>query len=182
MEYILTTLWIFLPALFANMFAAVSRHIPYTDFLAKPVDFGKKIKNHRIFGDGKTFRGFIFGILASIILVYSQQNLSELQLIQNFLTVSYTDFSTFAWGLGIGFGALMGDTIESFFKRRLNVGRGESFFPFDQIDFAIGAALFSLFYRQLDILYYLILIPLFFIIHLIGKYIGFKLKIDDKPI
>jgi len=37
----------------------------------------------------------------------------------------------------------MGDIIESFFKRRIGKKRGESWVPFDQLDFILGVLLFS---------------------------------------
>ena len=43
----------------------------------------------------------------------------------------------------ISFGALIGDIIESFFKRRIGKGRGEDWIPFDQIDFILGALFFG---------------------------------------
>jgi CDP-2,3-bis-(O-geranylgeranyl)-sn-glycerol synthase len=41
-------------------------------------------------------------------------------------------------------GALLGDVIESFFKRRIGKDRGQDWIPFDQLDFLIGALTFSL--------------------------------------
>ena len=41
------------------------------------------------------------------------------------------------------FGALMGDIIESFFKRRIGKKRGEDWIPFDQLDFILGVLFFS---------------------------------------
>ena len=40
-------------------------------------------------------------------------------------------------------GALLGDLIKSFAKRRLNKMQGEKFWPWDQLDFIIGATLLS---------------------------------------
>ncbi|MBR9703121.1 CDP-archaeol synthase, partial [Candidatus Woesearchaeota archaeon] len=45
------------------------------------------------------------------------------------------------WWFGFlaGFGALLGDLVESFIKRQLGFKSGELFFPWDKIDFVIGA-------------------------------------------
>ena len=40
-------------------------------------------------------------------------------------------------------GALLGDIIESFFKRRIGKSRGENWIPFDQIDFILGVLFFT---------------------------------------
>jgi len=37
------------------------------------------------------------------------------------------------------FGALLGDMMESFFKRRIGRDRGQDWIPFDQLDFIVGA-------------------------------------------
>ena len=41
------------------------------------------------------------------------------------------------------FGALGGDIIESFFKRRTGKDRGEDWIPLDQLDFILGVLFFS---------------------------------------
>ena len=41
------------------------------------------------------------------------------------------------------FGALCGDIIESFFKRRIGKNRGENWIILDQLDFILGALMFS---------------------------------------
>ncbi|MBI3028400.1 MAG: CDP-archaeol synthase [Candidatus Rokubacteria bacterium] len=39
----------------------------------------------------------------------------------------------------MGGGALAGDLGKSFFKRRLDIASGKPLFPFDQLDFVVGA-------------------------------------------
>jgi len=43
----------------------------------------------------------------------------------------------------ICFGALLGDIVESFFKRRKGIERGKDWIPFDQLDFIIGVLFLS---------------------------------------
>lgn len=40
----------------------------------------------------------------------------------------------------LALGAHLGTVLNSFLKRRLGLARGQDFFPFDNIDFAVGAA------------------------------------------
>ena len=47
------------------------------------------------------------------------------------------------------FGALLGDVIESFFKRRVGKDRGQDWIPFDQLDFLVGALIFSFLMSEL---------------------------------
>jgi CDP-2,3-bis-(O-geranylgeranyl)-sn-glycerol synthase len=42
----------------------------------------------------------------------------------------------------MGLGAGLGDSVKSFFKRRMNIERGESWPVFHQLDFFVGACLF----------------------------------------
>jgi CDP-2,3-bis-(O-geranylgeranyl)-sn-glycerol synthase len=46
---------------------------------------------------------------------------------------------------------MLGDIVESFFKRRIGLSRGEKWLGFDQIDFIIGGLLLSLFVRVPEI-------------------------------
>jgi CDP-2,3-bis-(O-geranylgeranyl)-sn-glycerol synthase len=49
-----------------------------------------------------------------------------------------------AWlGLRLGAGAMVGDSAKSFVKRRVGIAPGASWIPFDQLDFAIGALVFT---------------------------------------
>jgi len=180
---IFTTIWLFLPAAFSNIFAMVSRHFPKVALLERPIDFGKEYKGQRLLGDGKTFRGYLFGVLFSILIAVVQMFLfKNIESLDKFIDVDYTNFNPFLWGGLAGLGALLGDSVESFFKRRVGIKRGEPWFPFDQIDFAIGASLISFFYKQLEVKYYLALVLIFFVGHIIIKYTGYLLGIDDKPI
>ena len=51
---IITGILAFIPALVANPFAVVSGG-------GRPIDFGKKINDKRILGDGKTWKGLFGG-------------------------------------------------------------------------------------------------------------------------
>lgn len=44
----------------------------------------------------------------------------------------------------LGLGALVGDMVKSFFKRRLGIKPGAMFQPWDGIDYMIGAIIFML--------------------------------------
>jgi len=67
------------------------------------------------------------------------------QLDPEILTVS--DFEGFPLMIpiifSICFGALMGDIIASFFKRRIGKDRGQDWIPVDQLDFILGVLFFS---------------------------------------
>lgn len=125
-------IWLILPAYIANSSAVVIGG-------GTPIDFGKKWKGKRIFGDGKTWRGSIGGIMIGMAVG------CFLSLI-NFDNLS--DFGGFPLAFLITFslssGALFGDLMGSLFKRRLGKKRGERWPLFDQLDFLFGAWLFCL--------------------------------------
>jgi CDP-2,3-bis-(O-geranylgeranyl)-sn-glycerol synthase len=135
---ILLAPWLFLPAVLANM-APV--------FLGgkKPVDFGKDFfDGRRILGDGKTIGGTIGGTLVGFTVGMAQITL--------LLFLSATDTM---WSYGdswyaipivalVAFGALFGDLLGSFLKRRLNFERGAKFPIMDQYDLVIGVIIILL--------------------------------------
>lgn len=122
--------YLLLPGILANMSPVFFSKV---NFLNKPVDFGKKIKGKRIFGDNKTYRGFFFGAIIAIIVAFIQIwipiNTPYQITLQNFWYVGFL----------LGFGALFGDLVESFIKRRMGLAPGKPWIPFDEIDHIIGA-------------------------------------------
>lgn len=136
---LLRMFWLMLPGLFADMAPVFARK---TDFLDYPVDFKKKIKNNRLFGKNKTFRGFFFGMFSAILIAFLQYLAYGLEFIRDISIIDYNDF--FLVGLLIGSGVLFGDLAKSFFKRRVGIKEGSPWIPFDQVDYAVGMLVFLL--------------------------------------
>lgn len=145
MDYIivLQALWLILPAYIANASAILVGG-------GKPIDFGKSWKDgKRLLGDGKTWRGFIsgafIGTTAGFGLATAAKYLTTTQ--YNYIRFEQLDFTGFPLMIplvsALCFGALLGDILESFFKRRRGKARGENWFIFDQLDFIFGALLLS---------------------------------------
>jgi len=137
-EIILQSLWLILPAYIANGCAALLGG-------GTPIDFGKNYKDgKRIFGDGKTWRGLILGILFGMIGGFSLSIAAKIitPTDYNFISFEKLDFTGFPIMIpiifSISFGALFGDIVESFFKRRFSIERGKDWIPFDQVDFILG--------------------------------------------
>ena len=140
-EIIIQALWLILPAYIANASALLVGG-------GTPIDFGKKCKDgRRILGDGKTWRGLLTGAFVGMTGGFGLSVVAKLGASIDFPIV-ISDFSGFPFMIpiifSICFGALMGDIIESFAKRRIGKKRGEDWIPFDQLDFILGA-LFSCF-------------------------------------
>lgn len=180
---IITLIWLFLPAGIANMAPIFASKIPWLSKLNFPLDFNRKIGGKRILGDHKTIRGLISGILFGIAAVYVQKQLFlSYEILQTVSLLHYPEQNTLLLGTLLGAGALIGDAAKSFFKRRLNIPSGKSWFPFDQIDYIIGAAIFVTPLIILSVLEYLQIMIIFVILHVLITYVGYLLKLKKDPI
>ena len=147
--------------------------------LKKPLDFNKKIKGKRIFGDNKTWKGLIGYIIFNIIfmilvgIIYKACNIEKL----NFFYINHDN--TILYNLLIGF--LLGlfyalfELPNSFIKRRLDITPGKTidgpkkyFFIFlDQADSVFGVALVVWMFYPIGIGIYLLYILVGALTHII---------------
>jgi CDP-2,3-bis-(O-geranylgeranyl)-sn-glycerol synthase len=184
MRDVLFVLWVFTPAGIANMVPILAAHIPALERFDTPIDFGKTFRGKRIFGDHKTWRGIIAGIIVATLILALQQVLvlqyDWFRWLANGL--DYSQLPTLLVGPLFAIGALGGDAIKSFFKRQVGVAPGKSWFPFDQIDYIIGGALAVLPFIHFTTWQYLLLVIVWLGIHVLSTYIGWLLKLKDSPI
>ena len=132
-----------------------------------PMDFGKNfVDGRRVFGKNKTFRGFFFGLAIGILV----------GLVEVFL-FGYPALFVVLSPLG----ALLGDLTGAFLKRRFNIPPGGLLPLVDQVDFVVGAILFSL---PLGIVTWELAVAMLLItppIHLLTNYAAYKLKLKSNP-
>jgi len=132
------------------------------------MDFGKNfIDGKRIFGSNKTFKGFFFGLAVG----------TAVGLIEWMLFGDYPLMFSFLSPLG----ALLGDLTAAFLKRRLGIAPGGLFPIVDQVDFVVGALVFSL---PLAIVYWELAVAVILItppIHLLTNFCAYKLKLKKNP-
>lgn len=83
-------------------------------------------------GEHKTVIGVGTGVLAAILVTFIQARVAWAGAL-----VAYDHWA--ALGLRFGVGAMVGDGAKSFVKRRLGIAPGESWIPWDQVDFVLGA-------------------------------------------
>ena len=146
---------------------------------AAPVIFGggRPIDANRTFTDGKpilgshkTVRGFFAGLIVGTLVSFVQNTVYPLYQSNPLL------------GFALSLGALIGDVFDSFIKRRLGFPPGASFPILDQLDFVIGALLFSLMVSPLPplnlILIIIIITPP---IHLLTNVLAFLFGFKSKP-
>jgi CDP-2,3-bis-(O-geranylgeranyl)-sn-glycerol synthase len=95
----------------------------------RPIDSGRFLSDgQRVFGDHKTIRGFVSGLLAGLTVGAFESILFHPNLMSVAILAS--------------FGALLGDLAGAFLKRRLKISPGGSLPVLDQLDFVLGAMLF----------------------------------------
>jgi CDP-2,3-bis-(O-geranylgeranyl)-sn-glycerol synthase len=132
-----------------------------------PLDLGKNFFDGKpIFGKNKTLRGFFSGMAIGVAVGLTESIFFGYPLLFSVLSP---------------LGALMGDLAGAFLKRRLGIAPGGLLPIIDQIDFAVGAILFSLplsmMYWQLAITVIIITAP----IHLLTNFLAYKLKLKNNP-
>lgn len=184
---VLTALWLMLPAYLSNM-------LPVFVGGGPPIDMGRTWRDgRRILGDGKTWRAIVLAPLLAVSLTLGLQWLA-------LNTAWGTTYGFPAWGTwpawailayALALGALVGDAVESFAKRRTGRDRGERWFPFDQLDFVLGALLFGAIagiilpgnpfldvFTPARLLVIVLLTPA---LHLLVNFIGYKIGAKDVP-
>lgn len=172
----LKSLYFILPCLFANMAPVLARNY---NILNTPVDLGRRWRGKRLFGNNKTYRGFLFGIIYATIIVYIQTVLYlDFPAFRDISLIDYSSINVFLLGSLLGIGTLFGDLIESFFKRQKGIPSGGSWIPWDQLDLLIGALIFlaPVYIPPLDSIAFLfVAVP---IIHISAKHLGYYLSIN----
>lgn len=176
MNLLFQALYYFLPAAVANMTPPLI-HKLFRE-AAAPIDHGYLWRGKPFFGSHKTWRGLIAGILMGVFAFNVQVILYSFPFFQ---TLSIVDYSHTGFFLGflLSSGALAGDLVKSFFKRRLQIPSGTSWVPFDQIDFVVGALLFSflVFIPPVSVVVIILLTYPFF--HPLINTIGYYLHVRD---
>ncbi|PIP31882.1 hypothetical protein COX24_01225 [bacterium (Candidatus Gribaldobacteria) CG23_combo_of_CG06-09_8_20_14_all_37_87_8] len=163
----------------ANMAPVFCCKIP---FLAKPVDFGKTWRGKRVFGEHKTWRGILFAPLFAVAFFVLQKYLyQQASFIRDISLFDYEKMPLF-YSFLAGLGAILGDLVKSFFKRRVNIAPGKSWVPFDQIDYLIGGMLFGFLFFVPSLLTISLTLLFGFVLHVLFNLLGYALKIKKIPL
>ena len=152
--YPVTLLIKFLPAFCAPLVAPVSMLLPKTH----PIDFGVYLWGQRLFGDKKT----IEGTFAAIILA----------------TCMGVALSEPLVGFVFAVGAMLGDLLNSFIKRRLKIPPGKYFPIMDELNFLFFPVIFAPSFFSITLLDVLVLGVLAMFLHYlydrVALFTGFK--------
>ena len=123
---VLQVLYFMAPAYVANMAPPFVR---YWKGWNRPI-------SERWLGSHKTVAGFVAGVLSAVVVCWVQSRLAWSGAIA--VHAGWLDL-----GVRMGAGAMTGDCVKSFFKRRRGVPPGGTWVPFDQLDFVVGALAFA---------------------------------------
>lgn len=176
-------IWFFLPAGAANIAPILAAHWGPIRKFNRPIDGGKTWRGKPLLGKNKTWRGFIAGWLAAVAFIALQYLAVEnIPALNEWSLVDYTSISLVLVATMQAFGALGGDSIKSFFKRQIGIHSGQSWVPFDQIDFLLGAALSTFWLVDLPLSAYLGGFAFGFFAHIFMTHVGFWLNLKDQPI
>ncbi|MFA6804850.1 MAG: CDP-2,3-bis-(O-geranylgeranyl)-sn-glycerol synthase [Candidatus Methanomethylophilaceae archaeon] len=179
----LNGIWLFIPAMVPNSAAALFGGGP-------TIDGGRKFRGRRIFGNGKTWKGFFAGALVGIVT-----GIILIDIAYFFDPKDFWGYGPFWSNLGIvvclSFGAVLGDLMGAFIKRRLGLKRGEKAPILDQYDFVFGAFLvtaiffpgwvYSTYFDGWNIAALLFLLLIMFAIHRLANIIGYKWGVKKEP-
>jgi CDP-2,3-bis-(O-geranylgeranyl)-sn-glycerol synthase len=151
-----------IPAYFANATPVIAGG-------GLPIDLGRKFTDGKaIFGKNKTFRGFFVGLAVGTVIGLSESKIFSYPLL---------------FGLLLSLGALFGDLAGAFLKRRLGIAPGNLLPIVDQVDFVIGALVFSLMLSPSMLTWTLALTVLLITppIHLLTNFAAYKLRLKSNP-
>lgn len=137
-----------------------------------PLDFHRTFSDGQpIFGKGKTWKGTGMGILIGTFTGFILGYFFPL-----FTTTVSNEYVLYAFLLSLG--AILGDVVGSFIKRRLKMKRGDPAHILDQLDFVVGGVLLSIMVSKPDWTGLILLIMITPFMHLafnrIAYYIGIK--------
>lgn len=139
------------------------------------LDFGIHLSdNHPLFGNGKTIRGTIGGIVIGGAVGFLLSAIFRTQTSTLFGQYAYLSFL-------LAFGAIFGDIIGSFIKRRLGVESGTEAPFLDQLDFIAGAILLGMVIYTPTLPEIIFVCVLTFFVHKFSNFVAFKLNLKKVP-
>ncbi len=127
LETVIVAFWAMLPAYVPNNAAVLAGG-------GRPIDGGRTWGGSRILGDGKTWRGTAVGTGVGAALALALNAVAGD--VGSAIGVSLPTFPP-AVVLALPFGAMLGDILASFLKRRTGRKRGAAFPGVDQFDFVV---------------------------------------------
>lgn len=159
---LLELVYVMLPAYVANMAAPLAKFWPGWN---RPI-------SRQWLGDHKTTVGFLLGVAAGVLTSSLQSHIS-------WSPGSFEPSSRIAVGCVQGIGAMSGDAVKSFFKRRVGIAPGRPWVPADQLDFILGAMLLGWPWLQMRPLEVALILAFTVVAHIVVNHIAFRMGVRD---
>ncbi|MBI2963144.1 MAG: CDP-archaeol synthase [Deltaproteobacteria bacterium] len=172
-------LYFFGPAYAADVMPVLAKR--WWPAFSRPVDGGRTFRGLPIFGSHKTWRGVVTGSAAGIVVYEMQAWLYGLGWLRDLAVVDYSANHLLP-GILMAVGALAGDMVKSFFKRRIGIAPGASWLGFDQLDFFLGASLLVSAVQPLPLLPWLAVLPIVFAGDAAVCVLAYWVGLKDAPI
>ncbi len=188
MTLVLQLLWLALPVIVAGVVHLVVLKLDLLPALRRrPIDGGLTFRGRRLFGDNKTWRGAIVTIASTTATAWLLAALDACcwQLPS---LVPFAETHPIAWGLLLGTGYIVGELPNSFLKRQIGIGPGESgsglagrvFWIIDQLDSLVGMLVFVSPVWQPALKLALLLFGIMLVAHPIGAWIMVLFGLKDR--
>jgi CDP-2,3-bis-(O-geranylgeranyl)-sn-glycerol synthase len=175
------SIWLGLPAWIANS-------MPVVFGGGMPIDQGRHFRDgRRLFGDGKTVRGFLVGVLCGTLVGLAQVIVapSLRPILAQYVTITPDMDDVLLMTLPTVFllslGALVGDLVGSFLKRRIDIKSGNPSPVLDQLGFIIMGLILSSPFLQPAPEYVTILVVVTLFIHWISNAMGYIVGFKKNP-
>lgn len=176
-ETIIVAFWAMLPAYVPNNAAVLAGG-------GRPIDGGRTWGGRRLLGDGKTWRGTVMGTLAGVALAGGLNLLEDV--VSAAIGVVLPTFVPVA-AIALAGGAMLGDILASFLKRRTGRRRGAMFPGLDQLDFvvvslpltAVLATDWFITWFTWDVIAIVVIVTP--ILHVTTNVVAYKLGLKDEP-
>jgi len=163
-----------------------------------PIDNGKTFKDgERIFGDGKSWNGFIGGWITGFLIsaaicwffflkieeaeIYHMFEFVTEPYIMDFISAALNPTTYWLSQCFIALGSPIGDLIGSFFKRRKKVKRGEVFLGLDQVDFVLCSSLIACIWYPYTWYFWIFVLLITPILTALANWIGYLIGKKDVP-
>ncbi|MDF1537739.1 MAG: CDP-2,3-bis-(O-geranylgeranyl)-sn-glycerol synthase [Candidatus Thorarchaeota archaeon] len=174
-------IWLGLPAWIANS-------MPVLFGGGRPIDNGRVFRDgRRILGDGKTIRGFVVGVFLGTMTGIGQSIAAPYlkPLLENYVVVTpsmeHVLYMSIPAAFLLSLGALTGDVIGSFLKRRIDIKSGNPSLVLDQLGFILVGLILASPILQPDAVYVIILVVTTLGIHWISNAVGYLLGLKKNP-
>ena len=177
LEVVAVAVWAMLPAYVPNNAAVLAGG-------GRPIDAGRTWNGKRVLGDGKTWRGTAVGIAVGALLALGLNAINPA--VTDALGIDLPEFPIAAI-VALPVGAMLGDMLASFLKRRTGRERGAPFPVVDQLDFVVVAlALTALlawewFRATFTLPVIVVVLVLTPVLHVLTNGIAYALGLKDEP-